>query len=106
MKLCPEVLGVEELSKLWSAFQSNYFRLTTGYQASVVLIESQRSTRAALPVLKSNLYVVPLKSPRISEVVSGAPPPADPRITAGSTILINGTGLAEMSPACGSARSR
>jgi Pvc16 N-terminal domain len=93
VKICPESLGIEELSKLWSAFQANYFRLTTGYQASVVLIQNQRSTRAALPVLKPNLYVVPLKSPRIREVVSAATPPADPRIVATSTIVINGAGM-------------
>jgi len=93
VKICPESLGIEEVSKLWSAFQSNYFRLTSGYLASVVLIESTRSTRAALPVLKSNLYVVPLKSPRLAEVVSTAVPPADPRITIASTIALNGAGL-------------
>lgn len=93
VKITPETLTIEELSKLWSAFQANHFRLTTGYQASVVLIESQKSTRATLPVLKSNLYVMPLKRPTIDEVVSAAVPPADPRITATSIILIKGSGL-------------
>ena len=93
MKICPEPLGVEDLSKLWSAFQANHFRLTAGYTASVVLIQSKKSTRASLPVLKSNLYVMPLKHPRIDEVISAAVPPADVRITAASTILIKGSGL-------------
>jgi len=93
VKITPETLTIEELSKLWSAFQANHFRLTTGYQASVVLIEGQKSTRAALPVLKSNLYVMPLKRPLIDEVVSAALPPSDPRITATSTVLIKGSGL-------------
>jgi hypothetical protein len=59
----------------------------------VVLIQSKKSTRASLPVLKSHLYVRPLATPTIYEVVSAAQPPADTRITASSTILVNGTGL-------------
>jgi hypothetical protein len=39
------------MSKLWSSFQAEY-RLSTCYQVSVVLIESTRSGRAPLPVLK------------------------------------------------------
>ena len=93
VKISPEPLGVEDLSKLWSAFQANHFRLTAGYTASVVSIQSKKSTRASLPVLKSNLYVMPLKHPRIDEVVSAAVPPADVRITSASTILIKGSGL-------------
>ena len=93
VKITPDPLSVEDLSKLWSAFQANHFRLTAGYMASVVLIQSSRSTRGSLPVLKSNLYVLPLQRPRITEVVSAASPPADPRITATSTIFVNGNGL-------------
>ena len=93
VKVTVEPLGIEDLSKLWAAFQANHYRLTTGYVASVVLIQSTKSTRAALPVLRPNLYVIPLQSPAIREVVSAAPPPADPRITAASTILIRGSGL-------------
>ena len=93
VKIAPETLTVEDLSKLWAAFQANHFRLTAAYTASVVLIQSKKSTRASLPVLKSHLYVRPLATPTINEVVSAAQPPADTRITASSTILVNGTGL-------------
>jgi hypothetical protein len=93
VKICPEPLGTEDISKLWSAFQANHFRLTAGYTASAVLIQSTKSTRATLPVMKPNLYVMPLKSPHIQEVVSAAQPPADARITASSTILTKGSGL-------------
>ncbi len=50
VKITPEVLEAEEISKLWSAFQTNY-RPSVAYVASVVLIESRQATRAALPVL-------------------------------------------------------
>jgi uncharacterized protein DUF4255 len=92
IKLCPETLGLEDLSKLWTAFQTN-FRLTTAYMASVVLIESKRSTRAALPVLKPKLYAIPVNQPAIEQVLSDAPPAGDPRITSSSTLVIKGSNL-------------
>ena len=51
VRITPLSLGVEELSKLWTAFQSNY-RISTAYELAVVLIESRNVARAALPVLK------------------------------------------------------
>jgi hypothetical protein len=51
VRITPQPLSLEDLSKLWAAFQTNY-RLSAAYQASVVLIESARPPRAALPVLK------------------------------------------------------
>lgn len=51
VRMTPLALGVEELSKLWTAFQANY-RVSAAYEATVVLIDSQRSARAPLPVLK------------------------------------------------------
>lgn len=46
----PQPLSVEELSKLWSTFQTP-LRISASYQACVVLIESTVPARAALPVL-------------------------------------------------------
>jgi hypothetical protein len=92
IKICPESIGVEELSKLWSAFMVNY-RLTTSYLASVVLIESQKSTRAALPVRKARLYVSPFERPLIEQVSSDAAPGADPRLTSSSTLVLRGSDL-------------
>jgi hypothetical protein len=51
IKICPEPFGVEELSKLWTAFQTSY-RPTVAYRVSVVLIESALPARSPLPVLK------------------------------------------------------
>jgi hypothetical protein len=50
IRFTPSTLGSEEMSRLWSALQAHY-RPTAAYQASVVLIESTRPTRQALPVL-------------------------------------------------------
>jgi hypothetical protein len=43
-------LTLDELTKLWSALQSNY-RPSAAYHVSVVLIDSHRPARAPLPVL-------------------------------------------------------
>ncbi|MBA5870232.1 MAG: DUF4255 domain-containing protein [Nitrospira sp. CR2.1] len=50
IKLVPDPLSSEEMSKLWTAVQSHY-RPSAAYVATVVLIESTRPTRSTLPVL-------------------------------------------------------
>jgi hypothetical protein len=50
VRITPQPFSVEEISKLWTAFQTNY-RLSAAYEATVVLIDSMRPTRSALPVL-------------------------------------------------------
>ena len=50
LKLTPSYLGMDEMSKLWSAIQSHY-RPSVAYQVSVVLIDSQQAGRTPLPVL-------------------------------------------------------
>jgi len=50
VKLAPETLSNDEMSKIWTSLQSHY-RTSTSYSASVVLIESRRPARKALPVL-------------------------------------------------------
>jgi hypothetical protein len=44
-------LSIEDLSKLWTAVQSSY-RLSVAYEASVLLIGSERDGRSPLPVLR------------------------------------------------------
>lgn len=51
IKITPLTINSEELSRLWTAMQAKY-RPTAAYQISVVLIESTKATRAALPVLR------------------------------------------------------
>jgi hypothetical protein len=50
IKITPTTMSTEEMSRLWSALQAHY-RPTVAYHVSVVLIEAQRATRSALPVL-------------------------------------------------------
>lgn len=50
VRLTAETLTVDEMSRLWTTFQTQY-RISAAYQASVVLIESTLPVRAPLPVL-------------------------------------------------------
>ena len=67
IKITPQALNTEEISKLWTAFQAPY-RPTTGYLATVVLIESRRSTRPTLPVRERKLFVMPFQQPTIETI--------------------------------------
>lgn len=50
VKLSMQPLSMEEIYKMWGAFQVNY-RPSVAYQASVVLIEGRHPARDSLPVL-------------------------------------------------------
>ncbi len=50
VRITPQPMSIDELSKLWTAFQTNY-RISAAYEATVVLIDSTRPTRTPLPVL-------------------------------------------------------
>ncbi len=51
VRLTLQPFSLEEMSKMWTAFQTQY-RLSAAYEASVVLIESTRPARTPLPVLR------------------------------------------------------
>jgi len=96
VKIIPEPMNADELSKLWTAFQSK-FRPSAAYMATVVLIESSRSTKAALPVKERNIYVKPFKQPVISQVKSqsqaGEPIVENQKILQGYRIVLAGYNL-------------
>lgn len=50
ISITPITLSLEEVSKLWGTFQTQY-RISAAYQVSVVLIESAQAVKAPLPVL-------------------------------------------------------
>jgi len=51
IRITPQPLTVDELTKLWTAFQTNA-RLSACYEVSVVLLSSTRTARTPLPVLR------------------------------------------------------
>jgi len=50
VKVTLDSLDIEEISKLWTAFQANY-RISAAYKVSAVLIQADQRATAALPVL-------------------------------------------------------
>jgi hypothetical protein len=96
IKITPVNLSAEEISKLWTAFQAKY-RPSAAYQVSVVLIQSKRSTRAALPVRLRKLYVVPFRHPVIEALSSQendtAPVLSNQPILSGHNLVIDGRDL-------------
>jgi hypothetical protein len=51
LRVTLQPLSLEEMSKLWTTFQTNY-RISAAYEVSVVLIDSTLAARQALPVLQ------------------------------------------------------
>ena len=67
IRITPEALSNEEISKLWMAFNTHY-RPTTSYQISVVLIQETLSYRSNLPVQARNVLAQPLTPPVIANL--------------------------------------
>lgn len=51
VRITPQPMSLEEMSKLWMMFQTQY-RLSAAYEVAVVLIQSRLPVRTPLPVLK------------------------------------------------------
>lgn len=99
IKLIPESFSAEEMSRLWTAFQAKY-RPTAAYKATVVLIQSQKSTRPALPVQRRLIYALPFRQPVIDVLKSqtlapGAPVLENQKILAGHKLIIAGYQLSD-----------
>lgn len=96
IKIWPQTLTTEEISRLWTAFQAKY-RSTAAYQASVVLIQSDASAKKALPVKHRTLKVNTFIQPVISSVagLSNTSPPVESGqpILPGYSLVIQGTQL-------------
>ncbi len=73
VKIWPQTLTTEEISRLWTAFQAKY-RPTAAYQVSVILIESEASTKQSLPVQKRTITVTPFQKPVITRILSQVNP--------------------------------
>jgi hypothetical protein len=96
VKIAPYHVDLEDLSKIWMAMNTP-LRMSALYQVTVVLIESDASTRSALPVLERALFVRQLQRPRIVRLLSLGPSDAEPssgrRIVHGDVIVLQGSGL-------------
>jgi hypothetical protein len=91
VRFTPLSLSLEELSKLWSVYFQTHYSLSVAYQASVVLIESEDVTHAALPVRERNIVVQPFRQPLIEAV--NAKDRAGEFIFFDSSVVVNGQRL-------------
>lgn len=103
LKITPEPLGTEELSKLWTAFQAKY-RPCAAYTVSVVLIEARQPVAAALPVLtrgpadavtgrERGIIAHASVEPPYPTLLEVTPPDAQPGVRMGETLTLNGRHL-------------
>ena len=91
IRIAPESLSNEEISKLWMAFDTHY-RPTTSYQVSVVLIQETHSFKSNLPVQSRNFKALPSDAPIINNITPGS-------VAAGDVLTINGRNFIGDSPA-------
>lgn len=100
IKITPEYLDTEEMSKLWTATQS-HLRPTAAYVATVVLIESIAPVRSPLPVLSRGpvdtitgrdrgVVVTPDLEPPLPTLETIAPAGGQPVARLGETIDLGG----------------
>jgi hypothetical protein len=98
-----EPMDTEELSRLWSAIQTHH-RPTASYLVTVVLIQSTKPARAALPVLsrgpvdpvtgsEHGVFVQPDLSTPLPAVLAVVPSNKRPTARLGDTLRISGAHL-------------
>ena len=100
LRITPEYLTTEEMSKLWTATQA-HFRPTAAYKVTVVLIESTQPTRAPLPVLtrgpvdlvthrERGVVVAPDLVPPVPTLDAVVPSGKQPAVLLGATVDLLG----------------
>jgi len=92
IKITPEYLSNEEMSKLWSTFQSNY-RTSATYVATVILIEAEQPSVSPLPVLTRDISLRPNLLPHTPTLMSIEYPNQQIAAHLNETIVITGFNL-------------
>jgi hypothetical protein len=92
VRMTPTPLSIDELSRLWTAFQTHY-RVSAAYEARVVLIDSARPPRTPLPVLTRNLTVVPGVVPPFPTLDALALPGRQPSARLSDQLTLSGRHL-------------
>jgi hypothetical protein len=94
LKITPLPMGLEEMSKLWMTFQTQY-RISAAYEVAVVLIDSRTPVKSALPVLMRgpNDRGVTTITGRATILTEIRPPRSQPGARLGEDIAILGEQL-------------
>jgi len=85
IKITPQLVSTEEVWRLWTALQAHY-RPTAAYRISVVLLQSSKATKTALPVSQRNIITLPFRLPFIAEITPQI-------VVAGASITLSGQNL-------------
>lgn len=88
VKMTPQGLSLDDLSKLWNVFFQTKHALSIAYLGTVILIDSDLPARAPLPVNEMRLSVLSFVQPIISSVE-----PQIAEISPGAMIVLKGKGL-------------
>ena len=96
IRITPHPMSLDEMSKLWAAFQSEY-RISAAYQVSVVTIESTRPSRTPLPVLRPALAVQASMLPPYPTLTGIEVPDSKPSAYLGDTLTLSGHHLTDVS---------
>lgn len=100
LRVTPQFLNTEEMSKLWTATQANY-RPTAAYHVSVVLIEATGPTSPSLPVLSRGEFdtvsgrergvaVAPSLIPPLPMIEAVIPAGRQPVVRLGESVTLEG----------------
>jgi Pvc16 N-terminal domain len=89
LRITPEFLNSEELSKFWTAAQARY-RSSAGYQVSVVLIQATAPAPSPLPVLTRNIRARPELLPPMPTIDAVLPDGKQPVVLLDATVTIKG----------------
>ena len=96
IKVAPDYLGADELSKLWTAMQARW-RPSMAYIVSVVLIQANGPVRAPLPVLQRGAGdrgpIAQAAPAPVLQAVRNALSPLWPALQLGDDALLAGSGL-------------
>jgi hypothetical protein len=93
IRIAPQPLTIDEMSKLWTTFQTEY-RISVAYEVGVVLVDSSRAASAPLPVLSRAPNALASTLPPFPTVEALELP--EPRSSAllGDTVRLTGHDLA------------
>ncbi|MFC6638154.1 Pvc16 family protein [Sulfitobacter sediminilitoris] len=96
LAISPVYLSAEEMSKLWTSFQTTY-RSSMAYRVSSVIIETDTPTRSALPVLMigaddTGAQVTPDLNVGMPQITSLSLPQGQPSARPGDIVVIRGSG--------------
>lgn len=94
VRITPQPLSVDEIYKLWTAYQAPY-RISAAYELTVTLVDSSIASGAAPPVLTRGeqdrgVYALAGAAPQIAAL---AIPGRQPAARLGETLLLTGAGL-------------